>query len=96
MQAISSVVVAVAGLVQAGASLVAVYFISKTLDEHKDELEAMPTDEAVAKLDRKSKEVAAQRRKAIDWRTGVLPRWIKRLLVLAQLCISVSCYAFYL
>jgi hypothetical protein len=95
MEAISSVVVAFAGVMQLGASLVAVHFISKTLDEQKAVLDAMPMDEEVALLDRKAQVKDKTRREVIDWQTGMLPPFVKRALVVAVLCISVACYFFY-
>jgi hypothetical protein len=48
--AMAAVIVAVAGVMQIGASLVAVFYITKTTDANKEELEAYPIDKEVEEL----------------------------------------------
>jgi hypothetical protein len=70
--ALGAIIVAVAGVMQIGASLVAVFYITKTIDANKEELEAYPIDEEVAALDKQALEDADNKYEAINWQTGFL------------------------
>jgi hypothetical protein len=70
--AIAALVVAVAGIMQVGASLVAVFYITKCIDANKAELDAYPIDEEVEELDRLALEQKDKRYEAVNWHSGFL------------------------
>jgi hypothetical protein len=70
--AIAAVIVAVAGIIQIGASLVAVFYITKCIDANKEELDAYPVDKEVEELDRQALELSENKYEAVNWQTGFL------------------------
>jgi hypothetical protein len=70
--AIGAVIVAVAGVMQIGASLVAVFYITKCIDANKRELDEYPIDEKVKALDQLALERKDLRYEAVNWHSGFL------------------------
>jgi hypothetical protein len=78
--AIAAVIVAVAGVMQIGASLVAVFYITKTIDANKEELEAYPIDKEVEELDKLALQAKDDRYEAVNWQSGFLDLKVSELL----------------
>jgi hypothetical protein len=89
---VSDVTIAVAALTQIIAILLAMYYISETAEAHYDELANEPPDEEVAAAERAEAETLALKLARQSWFADDFPWWMRVLLVLGAISITVCVY----
>jgi hypothetical protein len=89
---VSDVTIAVAALTQIIAILLAMYYISETAEQNYDELRNEPDDEEVAAAERAEAETLALKLARQSWFADDFPWWMRVLLVLGAISITICVY----
>jgi hypothetical protein len=81
-ETLSKVSLVVAALVQGGCVFGSLWFISKVVTRHKEELEAMPKDDAVLQLEERARAKKELFEACTSWHDRDFPYTVRAILVL--------------
>ncbi len=86
----ATICTAFAATVLVGFMLVAAYYVEQTMRERGDEIDELPIDEEVKKLDDEQILRNEVYNKVTEWK--LVPGWAKFCLILSLICMITSCY----